>query len=120
LDNGIANALLRLTEIDDTRAGHIVESVCARYALSACEDNLWQLYYWRDKGAEVDFVIDRKTDILPIEVKYSDDVQINKQSGLYSFQRAFGGQKIQTPVVITKNKLENNGNILYVPFWLLR
>lgn len=46
LDNGIANAMLRLPEITDTRAGHIVEAICARDALSVCEDNLWAYFYF--------------------------------------------------------------------------
>ena len=53
LDNGIANALLRLPEITDTQAGHVVEAICARDALAACEDNLWMLHYWRKKNVEV-------------------------------------------------------------------
>ena len=39
------------------------------YALSG--KNAWSLHYWRTAdGAEVDFVIDRKNSLLPVEVKY--------------------------------------------------
>jgi predicted AAA+ superfamily ATPase len=117
LDNGIANALLHLPELSDTRAGHIVESVCARDALAVCEDNIWSLHYWRNKTAEVDLVIDRNTGVLPIEVKYRANA---KQTSLAAFRQAFPGLKIPVSVVITKDQLDRNQDTLYIPFWLAR
>ena len=116
-DNGIANALLRLPEITDTQAGRIVESICARDALEACEKHLWALHYWRHKDAEVDIVIDRKTDVIPIEVKYRE---VAKQNSLPTFRRAFPDKKIPFSVVITKDKLCEVDEVLHVPFWLAR
>ena len=116
-DNGIANAMLRLPEVDDSRAGHIVESVCARDALAACEDNLWSLHYWRDKGLEVDLVLDRKREVLPIEVKYRSLV---KQTALPAFRKAFADKKIPASVVITKDRLGKDEDTVYIPFWLAR
>ena len=131
LDNGVANAMLRLPEITETRTGHIVEGICARDALAACEGNLWTLYYWRDKGIEVDLVLDRKTDVLPIEVKYrSTDVKfrnndakfknIEKQNALSTFRKAFSKIKIPLSIVITKDLLSKDEDTLYIPFWLAR
>ncbi len=117
LDNGIANAMLRLPEIDDTRASHIARSICARDALAACEDNLWGLYYWRDKGSEVDLVLDRKTEVLPIEVKYRTNAM---QTNLPAFRQAFPAAKIPVSVVITKELLAWEQDTLYIPFWLAR
>ncbi|MCL2153363.1 MAG: ATP-binding protein [Oscillospiraceae bacterium] len=117
LDNGIANAMLRLPEIDDTRAGHIVEGICARDALAACENNLWSLYYWRDKGAEVDLVMDRKTDVLPIEVKYRTSVD---QTSIPAFRQAFADMNMPISIVITKDRLDRARDMLYIPFWLTR
>ncbi|MCL1808582.1 MAG: ATP-binding protein [Clostridiales bacterium] len=116
LDNGIANALLRLPHIDETRAGHVAESICARDALAVCESNFWSLYYWRDKGQEVDIVIDRKTDILPIEVKYRNEVS---QTCLPAFRQEFANANIPFAVVITKNRLDKKQDVLYMPFWLV-
>ena len=117
LDNGIANALLRLPEIDETRAGRIVESICARNALAACQDNLWSLHYWREKSAEVDFVIDRKTDVLPVEIKYRNDI---KHPGLAVFRQMFSDLNIPASLVITKDRLDCEQDILFIPFWLMR
>jgi len=67
MNNGIANAVLRLPEIDETRTGHIVESICVRDALAAaCLNNFWSLHYWREKGVEVDLVIDKVIDVLEL------------------------------------------------------
>jgi len=115
LDNGIANAMLRLPEITDTQAGHIVESICARDALAVCEDNLWALHYWRGKGIEVDLVIDKKTSVLPIEVKYRANA---KQTSLVGFRQAFPNAKIPVSVAITKDLLGRGQDVLYIPFWM--
>jgi predicted AAA+ superfamily ATPase len=117
LDNGIANALLRLPEIDDARAGRIVESICAKDALAVCENHLWTLHYWRDKGVEIDLVVDRKTDVLPIEVKYRTNAE---QTSLSAFRQAFSGTKIPVSVVVTKDKLDKKDDTLYIPFWLAK
>jgi len=115
LDNGIANAMLRLPEITDTQAGHVVEAICARNALSACEDNLWALHYWRKKNAEIDLVIDKKINVLPIEVKYRTNA---KQTSLAQFKQEFPKAKIPVSVVITKDRLAKEQDVLYIPFWL--
>ena len=117
LDNGVANALLRLPELNDSEAGRVVESVCARNALSICEDHFWSLLYWRDKDNEVDLIIDRKTDVLPIEIKY------RKERANHSFdalRKAFPDTKIPTSVVVTKDHLSKKDDVLYIPFWLVK
>ena len=94
----------------------MVESICARDALSACENNLWSLYYWRDKGIEVDLVLDRKIDILPIEVKYRSDVN---KTGLSVFRQKFNGANIPLSIVVTKDQLNRKQDTLFIPFWLV-
>jgi len=116
-DNGIANALLRLSEVDETRAAHIVESVCAKDAMSACEKNLWKLYYWREKDYEIDLVIDRKTDSWPVEVLYGPGRAGNS---LAAFRKTFYYLKVPVSIVITKDRLEKDQDTLYIPFWLAR
>ena len=115
LDNGIANAMLRLPEITDTQTGRIVESICARDALAVCEDHLWSLYYWREKGIEVDLVIDKKTGVLPIEVKYKANAT---QTSLLKFRQVFSNAKIPVSIVISKDRLDKENDVLYIPFWL--
>ena len=117
LDNGIANALLRLPELNDTRAGQVVEGICVRDALAVCESDHWSLHYWREKGIEVDIVIDKKTSVLPIEVKYREAA---RHTSIPAFVQAFPKIKIPVSVVITKNQLERDENVIYIPFWLIQ
>ena len=117
LDNGIANAMLRLKDLNDTQAGRIVESICVRDALVVCENHLWDLYYWREKDIEVDIVIDRKTDVIPIEVKYKKNA---KHTSIPTFHQEFTKIKIPVSIVITIDQLEKCDDILYIPFWLVR
>jgi len=117
LDNGIANAMLRLPGVDEDRAVHIVESVCARDALAACELNLWKLYYWKERDYEIDLVIDRKTDALPIEVMYGPGASGNSVA---AFKKSFYYLKAPVSVVITKDRLGKDQDSVYIPFWLAR
>ena len=117
LDNGIANALLRVADMSDARAGRIVESICARDALAICEQRNWGLNYWREKGIEVDLVIDRRTDALPVEVKYRSNAG---QTSLQAFRQAFPNAKSPVGVVITKDRLSAKDETLHIPFWLTK
>jgi len=116
-DTGPANAMLRLNSIDETRSGELIESICVRDAFNVCENNFWSLHYWREKDNEVDFVIDRKADIIPVEVKYRNDI---KPIDFKQFKHAFPDKNIPVYIVITKDLLKKADDILYIPFWLIR
>jgi len=115
LDNGIANALLRLSELSAADEGHLVEACCVREARRACENNFWKLCYWRENGNEVDIVVDKKTDLLPVEVKYRNDP---KAGGIDTF---IGKFKLNGAIrlIITKDTLNRLDNTIYAPFWLI-
>lgn len=120
LDNGIGNALLHLDTIDSSREGHLIETLCVRDALSACRENYWKLYYWRDGSLEVDIVIDKNSELLPIEVKYRNDPQQveNMKGFINKFKK--GQLAIQEGLFITKDCLSRLDNIYFVPFWLMK
>ena len=86
-----------------------------RVALLACENNSWSLHHWRENGAEVDLVLDRKNDILPIEIKYRKDTAV---PGLTAFLKKHPDLRIHQSVVLTKDKLDEKDGVLYIPFWL--
>ena len=73
------------------------------------------MHYWREKDAEVDLVVDKKTGVLPIEIKYRSDA---RSPGLPVFRRTFAGMSIPVSVVITKDRLDSDRDTLYIPFWL--
>ena len=116
-DNGIRNALLRSAVISSTEEGHLAETACVQLARSCCEVNLFGLYYWRDKQQEVDLVIDKKTSLLPVEVKYRNQIQEKDIKGLRTFMDKFGAK---TGLVITRNTLQESDGVYYIPLRLIR
>lgn len=115
LDNGICNALLRTPELNPTLEGHIIEACCVRDAHKVCERNFWKLDYWRDGDSEVDIIVDRKTSLLPVEVKYRNSP---KADNLDAFRNKFmknGGEVL----VITKDTLSRQNDVISVPYWMV-
>jgi predicted AAA+ superfamily ATPase len=112
LDNGICNAMNRLSNPDDARLGQAVETAMTAYAAHEAEKNVWQVCYRDIK--EVDIVLDQKNTILPIEVKYRNEVRTGKNE---NWQDLGGTQPV---VVITKTYFKKEGNVLYIPFWLVK
>ena len=55
-------------QADRTFRGHLVESTVGAHLFNTATDNI-HLYYWRDGVHEVDFVLQRGSHIVPIEVK---------------------------------------------------
>ena len=120
LDNGIGNALLHLDSIDSTREGRLIENLCVRDALAVSEKNYWKLYYWREGSYEIDIIIDKKTELLPIEVKFRNDPC--KEDNINEFVNRFNKEhlKIKESLVITKDYLGRRGNVYYVPFYMMK
>ncbi|MCL2322225.1 MAG: ATP-binding protein [Oscillospiraceae bacterium] len=85
----IAEDVLYLSkELDDFKGG-MVENYVSCQLIS----NEYKGYYWSDKGAEVDFVIQRQGKIIPIEVKSADNttakslsIYINKYKPEYAIK----------------------------------
>ncbi len=60
-----------------------------------------KIFYWHDKAKnEVDIVFTSKNRTIPIEVKYTNDIEKNDLKGLVKFCEIFKTQGI----VVTKNK----------------
>lgn len=85
IDSGLRNFTVsdfrKVGERDDL--GHLTEN----FVFSELRKNrgpLSPLNFWRSKSkAEVDFIIEREGDIIPLEVKYSENPSVGKS--LYSF-----------------------------------
>ncbi len=76
------------------------------------------IYYWRSKSkAEVDFVLEKEGEIIPIEVKYSPKPSLTKS--FYSFISKY---KPKRAFVISQKfeeiKIQNTKVIIY-PIWLI-
>ncbi|OGS19768.1 MAG: hypothetical protein A3J83_03360 [Elusimicrobia bacterium RIFOXYA2_FULL_40_6] len=80
-----------------------------------------KLNFWRTKsGAEVDFVIQSKGEIIPLEVKYSDFKEAKITKSLASFIDCFKPKK---SIVATKNFFgsmkKNNTEVVFLPVYYI-
>lgn len=123
LDNGIQNSLLKQKDIDTDLAGHIVESMVDFDFRLLCEkENYKQFYYRNSDKEEIDIVIDRNIDIIPIEVKYTNQIEGSDFKVINKFIEEHQGKGINQArfgIVVTKNILKKDGNLYFVPYWLL-
>ena len=92
-----------------TENGKIVESLVAFKTKAE--------YYWRERQKEVDFVLIGR-ELLPMEVKYKNNIRIKELRGLLKFMEKF---KVKKSLVITKDyeaKEEFKGKtITFKPLW---
>lgn len=66
--------------------GHIFESAVGAYLVSQGFIHRFEVYYWRERNNEVDFIIKKKDSIVAIEVKSNAEKQT---SGLDKFKEMF-------------------------------
>ena len=79
---------------DPERKGHLVESAVGAYLLARAQQDRFELHWWREGSAEVDFVLAKGEDVLAIEVKSG---RIKSLKGLTAFVNRF--PQAQTLVV---------------------
>ena len=123
LDNGIQNSLLKQKNIDNDLAGHIIESMVEFDFRLLCEkENYKQFYYRNSKKEEIDIIIDRNTDIVPIEVKYTNQIESSDTIVIKNFIKEHYNKEINQAkfgIVITKDILKKEDNLYFIPYWLL-
>ena len=115
IDSGLRNSLL-MKEIDELEKTKIVENLVFLHIFSLKKRELFpKIFYWLDRSKnEVDMVVTLKNEVVPIEVKYSNEIGKRDLKGLVKFCDEFDTKGI----VVTKDILKEDGNILYVPAWL--
>ncbi len=115
IDCGLRNSLL-LKEIDDLEKTKIIENIVFFHILSLKKRELFpRIFYWLDRMRnEVDIVITLKNEVIPIEVKYSDNIGKKDIKGLINFCEEFKTRGL----VITKDLLRDDGDIIFIPAWL--
>ena len=75
------------------------------------------VFYWKGKKNEVDFVIDLDGKYLPIEIKYSDNIQNGDAKGIYDFMKT--GRTHGYGIVTSKNILKVEKNYTIIPLSIL-
>jgi predicted AAA+ superfamily ATPase len=118
LDLGLRNAAINNFSDFDSRADNamLLENFVFRELFSNFSE--WKLNYWRTAGkAEVDFVLSRENEIVPIEVKLNSE-KIGKS--FYSFLQAYQPKRA---IIVTLGKFKKqqvNGTTVYwVPAFYL-
>ena len=72
--------------LDRTSWGHIYESGIGAYLVSSAFVNRFNIYYWRERNDEVDFILQKKGSIVAIEVKSNAE---RRTTGLEKFKQMF-------------------------------
>jgi predicted AAA+ superfamily ATPase len=75
------------TRTDGARWGRLVESAVGAHLLNSTAGSGVEITYWRESGLEVDFVLQRGSDIVALEVKSGAPRQA--RSGLAAFRKEF-------------------------------
>lgn len=119
IDCGLRNSLL-LKEINDLEKTKIVENLIFFHILSLKKRELFpKIFYWLDRAKnEVDIVVALENEVIPIEVKYKNEIEKRDIRGLIKFCEEFKTKGI----VVTKDLLEKREiegkDILLIPAWL--
>jgi len=75
------------------------------------------VYYWASDKREVDFTIELDGKFVPIEVKYSDNIQKDDAKGIYDFMKT--GRSHDFGIITSKNRLEIGKKYVIVPLSIL-
>lgn len=115
IDHGLRNSLL-LKEIDELEKTKIIENIVFIHILHLKKKELFpKIFYWLDKSRnEIDIVVDINRKIIPIEIKYTNNISPHDLQGLLHFCEKYKKEGI----VITKDLLKKEGLLTYIPAWL--
>ena len=75
------------------------------------------VFYWKNKKKELDFAIELDDKFLPIEVKYSDNIQKDDARGIYDFMKT--GRSHDFGLITSRNRLEVGKRYTVVPLGIL-
>ncbi len=127
LDTGFRNACIGLTNFpsNPNEVGHLVENMAfniLQKANSYLFSESAQIFFYRTyDGAEIDFVLKRGNEILPIEVKYQNFVKEKIPLVMENFMKT-KGEECQKGIVITKDFIDKKsydfGVIYFCPWGL--
>ena len=119
-DTGLLNAVTGTRELTGTNMGLLVESSIQQGLNVYAKKNNAEIYYWREKQ-EVDVILKKGKTLMPIEVKYTDNI---KSADLKRITKYMQENGIKTGYVATKNLLEERtipgGQIILMPAWMMQ
>ena len=75
------------------------------------------VYYWTNGKREVDFIVELDGKFVPIEVKYSDNIQKDDARGIYDFMKT--GRSHDFGIITSRNRLEVKNKYVIIPLSIL-
>jgi len=102
--------------------GKIIENVVYNVLIQKYKSNDINeaLSFWRNGEKEIDFLINQKEKQLPIEVKFSNNINLKDLMPIIDYMKK---KKINFGIIVTKDefdKKEINGQVLYyIPYYLI-
>ena len=76
---------------DPEKWGHIIESAVGTHLINRSKESDFKVYYWRQSGNEIDFVLERGESVIGLEVKSGAR---NRVAGRDAFQKHCHASKI--------------------------
>lgn len=116
--NGINNYIDSELLQDETELGKVVEGVIfdhlhrLKYNLDPGPEP--EVFYWRDKK-EIDFVINVKRKIIPIESKFRNKIESNVRKNIFEFIKE---NNCPFGIIVTKENYNIKDSILEIPLWV--
>ncbi len=125
IDIGLRNWLLGLfglPEIPISISGHLFENLVFNILKSQTELSPTQIHFWRTKDqAEVDFILEKGLEVIPIEVKYTKSSKLEIPRSMRSFISRY---KPSSAYMVNNGNEESsekvdNTNIQLLPYYHL-
>jgi len=99
----------------------IVSNHISRFMFSQHPSSLFDpsnyVFYWENKNKEVDFMFELDGKFLPIEVKYSDNIQKDDARGISEFIKT--GRSHDFGIITSRNRLEIGERYIVIPLSIL-
>ena len=122
IDNGMLNAMSMRYEIEEEYMPKLIENTCIRTVLDIESEKSFapSVNYWLDEfGKEIDIILENDGAILPIEVKFKNQIIKKDLQVVKKFLKQFGLKK---GIIITKDLLDKQiieaKETLFIPAWL--
>jgi predicted AAA+ superfamily ATPase len=112
IDNGVKNYFINNFNSLKLRndAGYLFEGFVLSELIKHGQKNI---KFWNDKNLEeVDFILENEQNIVPVEVKFKEDLKSNDFSGLNNFLNAYKKVKKAVLISLGKQKKEKKINLI--------
>ena len=108
------NILRKKYDTLDILSGNVIENII--YNTLSSKYNLDDIYFYRTiSKSEIDFVVQMKNELLPIEVKFRNNT-LKVPIAIKNFEKLY--DRVKYNLIITKNNLKIEWNNIFIPYYL--